>query len=652
MVLDMLWLIVSTSVIGLVLLYLLGAPKRRAQLLLDKIPGPKTGYLTKGFDGSTQHLQLTKWAEEFGKIFKVNLFGTTYVVVSDPELAQKVIGTKTVDLPKYKQLYRTIDEVLHWRRWPTSFTVPQRDVYWQATRQALLRSFHRSQLREDFEVVRGKTILLIDILAGLGPGQVVDIHDACTRLALDVMGLCKFDFDFEAVESEDEALVVKLVQECLTEWSTRIVKPWHRHLGWFSEKAAKGQQKYAMFQELMDAMWHEINDRGDPPEENYTVAAQLVRLRDKPHSGYPVPPQRIFSELGLLMLKGWEHIAAAMTWTLYCLARAPAVQDKLIAELKREGISPIGERLEFASLAKLPYLEAVVREAMRLFPPSGLGTIRTPLKDMMLGDFVVPKNTPIWVHTYSMHRSARLWEGGEEFVPERWLHGKDGGVAGCSPASHDGWVTVDPYEGGPPAPGAAEDTTDEKSEKQGGKKSGKDKASAVPASTKSEVVKDGRAGGPQVCCPAAFIPFGMGPRTCPGQALARTTVMPVVALMVSALKFELVDDDSAYGSVQRLALVPADGMPLIMTPRPDYQRIMQVFKEAAAAEMAEEQRVAALEAVINKAMAGQPLTAEEQAGLEAAAAEAEMASTTAGNTMEVAGRVKPPKWLLTARQTL
>jgi hypothetical protein len=53
-----------------------------------------------------------------------------------------------------------------------------------------------AETREDFEAAKAKALLLVDVLSGLGPGSVVDVVDACTRLSLDVLGLAKFAYDF------------------------------------------------------------------------------------------------------------------------------------------------------------------------------------------------------------------------------------------------------------------------------------------------------------------------------------------------------------------------------------------------------------------------------------------------------------------------
>ena len=124
-----------------------------------------------------------------------------------------------------------------------------------------------------------------------------------------------------------------------------------------------------------------------------------------------------------------------LAFVLYCIATNPRVEAALLEELRTNGLMTTSTTASppswsYATLSKLPYLHAVVRETMRLLPvfPS-LGRVFD--HDVNLGGHVLPRNTAIICSIYSAH--INCWEDGEVYRPERWL---DGGVDGYDPNQH------------------------------------------------------------------------------------------------------------------------------------------------------------------------------------------------------------------------
>ena len=117
------------------------------------------------------------------------------------------------------------------------------------------------------------------------------------------------------------------------------------------------------------------------------------------------------------MLAGHETTATALTWTLYLLARHPAVAERLYQELD----SALGEgRGGLEDLARLPYASAVFQEGMRLYPPA-LAFARRTIEPVELGGYLMPKGVSVFLSPYITHRNSRYFDDPEEFRPERWL---------------------------------------------------------------------------------------------------------------------------------------------------------------------------------------------------------------------------------------
>jgi cytochrome P450 len=141
----------------------------------------------------------------------------------------------------------------------------------------------------------------------------------------------------------------------------------------------------------------------------------LLGARDS--EGVSMSNEQVHDEILTLFLAGHETAALALTWTAYLLARHARVQEnaqnELVAVIKDGRVS--GEHF-----GQLRYLTAVVKEAMRLYPPVwSLG--RQAVKRGALGANAVSEGTELWLCIHRLHRDPRWYPQPDEFRPERWL---------------------------------------------------------------------------------------------------------------------------------------------------------------------------------------------------------------------------------------
>jgi len=117
----------------------------------------------------------------------------------------------------------------------------------------------------------------------------------------------------------------------------------------------------------------------------------------------------------------------ALANAFYYLAKHPAVYQRLQAELDRT-FSRGAQTSDFSNeaLRRLPYLEAVINETLRLKPAVPSGQPRqTPPQGLQVDDMWIPGNTIVVVPQYVIQRDDRYFPSGSDFIPERWLEAKD-----------------------------------------------------------------------------------------------------------------------------------------------------------------------------------------------------------------------------------
>jgi cytochrome P450 family 628 len=107
----------------------------------------------------------------------------------------------------------------------------------------------------------------------------------------------------------------------------------------------------------------------------------------------------------LIVVAGSDTTAATLTCLFFMLATHPQALKKLQAEVDAYHLANEGLGFESTSLAKLPYLDAVINESLRLQPtvPSGVQR-ETPPEGLRIGDVYIPGKTIVQIPTYSIQR--------------------------------------------------------------------------------------------------------------------------------------------------------------------------------------------------------------------------------------------------------
>lgn len=149
--------------------------------------------------------------------------------------------------------------------------------------------------------------------------------------------------------------------------------------------------------------------------ERQDVLHLLVSSRDE--SGKPLTDQALRDNLVTLLLAGHETTATTLAWTFYRLTKHPEVLAKAREEIARVvGRGPVKPD----DVAKLEYLEGVIKETLRLFPilPLMARDLQAPAR---VGDWDLPKDTCVIASTYLTHRRADVWPDPERFDPMRFV---------------------------------------------------------------------------------------------------------------------------------------------------------------------------------------------------------------------------------------
>lgn len=193
-------------------------------------------------------------------------------------------------------------------------------------------------------------------------------------------------------------------------------------------------------QELDDYLYQIIRERRTALENGAaTVAGDL--LAKLIHEG--LDDDLIRDQLLTMLIAGHDTSTALLAWVWYLLGSDP----EAMAQAKAEVDEVFGEQLSANSapsieqINQLTYLDMVIKEALRLYPPIHVGN-RRAVEDMKLLDYDVPQDTRVMYSIYLSHRDERYWNDPDKFCPHRF--DKSQSTPGKRPS-----LTYVPFGGGP-----------------------------------------------------------------------------------------------------------------------------------------------------------------------------------------------------------
>lgn len=137
--------------------------------------------------------------------------------------------------------------------------------------------------------------------------------------------------------------------------------------------------------------------------------------------GEPLSEREIFDQCMVTFQAGHETTAAALTWWARLMAEHPDAAAKAQAEV--DAVLEGGRTPGADDIARLPWLAATLKEAMRLYPPVAAIMSRRATEDIVVAGVQLPKGTLLRITPWVMQRDPRRFEQPSEFHPERFLPG-------------------------------------------------------------------------------------------------------------------------------------------------------------------------------------------------------------------------------------
>src|SRR4028119_1003609 len=278
-------------------------------------------------------------------------------------------------------------------------------------RKLLMPPFHGERMKAYGQVICNTTE---KVIKNWTPGKSLIAQSIMQEISLEVILHAVFGLN----EGERYQQIQQLITNMFSLFSNPLnatfllVKSLQKDLGAWSPWGGFLRQR----QRLDELLYQEIRDRKTQSEPlGEDILSLLISARDE--AGGPMSDVELRDELMTILFGGHETTATALAGALYWIHYIPEVREKLLQELNSLEV----ENCDPAQITKLPYLNAVCCETLRIYPVLFFTFPRLVQAPMKLMGYNIPKGMVLSPCIYLVHHRPDIYPEPKRFKPERFL---------------------------------------------------------------------------------------------------------------------------------------------------------------------------------------------------------------------------------------
>ncbi|KAM0845071.1 hypothetical protein ACQ4PT_056629 [Festuca glaucescens] len=400
---------------------------RRGRRAYRLPPGPKPWPIIGNLNliGSLPHRSIHALSKRYGPLMYLQFGSIPVVVGSSAEMTKFFLKTQDVvfiDRPKTAAGKYT---AYHY----SDITWSSYGAYWRQARKMCLTELFSAKRLESYRYIRSEEMraLLRDLHDA--SGCVVLLKDHLFTLSLNVitrMVLGKKYLHKEATTTQEEFRWMVdewfLLNGVFNDIGDSI--PW---LDWMDLQGyIKRMKKLSKkFDRFLEHVVDEHNGRRHLEGESFVAKDMvdvLLEITSDPNLEVPIHRDGAKAFILDLIVAGTESLAMTVEWAMSEILKKPEVFAKATEELDR--VVGRGRWVTEEDMTSLPYMEAIVKETMRLHPVAPMLAPRLSRQDASVGGYDIPVGTRVLVNVWSIGRDPALWDAPDQFLPERFIGSK------------------------------------------------------------------------------------------------------------------------------------------------------------------------------------------------------------------------------------
>ncbi len=323
----------------------------------------------------------------FGYLPMVNL--------SHPELIKHVLQTNNKNYHKGR-------EYMHLRPVLGNGLLTNEGESWLTQRRLAQPAFHKQKIQNFIQVMESST----DAMFTIDQKELsADIHDWMMKLTMDIVSRTMFGVQVKEDEEKVEHALSVAIESSYGRVKTLINPPL-----WLPTKTVR---RYNQSIKDLNEVVNTIVAQRRESRGRYDDLLDMLMYAQDEETKETMSDIQLRDEVMTIFLAGHETTANALTWALYILNKNKQQKQHLLDELESHNWA-----------YDTPYLNLIIKEVLRLFPPAwAVG--RRAIESDEIGGVPVPAKSNLTICSYQVHRDPEFWEDPHIFKPERFENEKD-----------------------------------------------------------------------------------------------------------------------------------------------------------------------------------------------------------------------------------
>ena len=348
---------------------------------------------------------ITEIGRTYGDIAYFRMGPLRAYVVNQPQLIREVLVTRHKSFRRPPWLVRPLAKI------DGNGLVLSEGELWRRQRRLVQPAFSPKRFDRYAQITVDFTRRMLDRWSS---GTSLDMAAEMTHLTLEI--IAKTLFDVEVADQVDKlGEAVRVVSENFVKEAGMPFQ-----LPDWLPLPGKRRQHWAL-NTLDELIWGILRERRASMGDRGDLLSMLLLAVDEEGDGGGMTDEQARDEAITMFNAGHDSTAAALSWIWYLVAKHPAAEARLAEEvdtvLTRRAAT-------YADVARLPYAEMVVKEAMRLYPPTWTLFAREAVEPVDLGGYKIPRGSWVYIFPWVTQRDPRFFKDPETFDPERFAPGR------------------------------------------------------------------------------------------------------------------------------------------------------------------------------------------------------------------------------------
>ncbi|XP_073709125.1 cytochrome P450 2J2-like [Garra rufa] len=368
-------------------------------------------------DHSKIHLQLAKFAEKYGDVLSIRIFGLRIVVLNGYKRVKEVYvqqGENLVDRPMLPMIYDIFGD---------KGLGGSSGYKWKQQRRFALSTLRNFGLgKKSLEPSIHLECRFLTEAISSEHGQAFDLRMLLNNAVSNVICVLVFGNRFEYSDNDFQSLLKNINEAMYLEGSVSVqlynMFPWL-----MGQVPGPHKTMFALWQEVIDFVREKVNehrvdyDSSNPRDYIDCFLAEMEKLKDNTAAGFDVENLCICTVD--LFVAGTETTSTTLYWGLLYMMKYPEIQAKVQEEI--DGVVGGSRQPSLSDRDNMPYTNAVIHEIQRIGNIIPINLPRATVEDTQIGEYSIPKGTAVIGSLTSVLFDESEWETPHSFNPGHFL---------------------------------------------------------------------------------------------------------------------------------------------------------------------------------------------------------------------------------------